>query len=128
LPWKTEDHHQYEKHSARLQNEAADDAQVGSLRVLWMHIRGDPNEQRKSQIGTCNDHNHPKDRPKNTHEGNTLPDYCRGRDDHCWSSPAQIRTCAFTHTALIKDGWRQSACRDKDAEHEGAESTGSAVG
>ena len=56
------------------------------------------------------------------------PDSCRGRDDHCWSPPAQIRTCAFTHTALTEDEWRRSACRDKDAEHEGAESTGSAVG
>ena len=53
---------------------------------------------------------------------------CRGRDDHCWSPPAQIRTCAFTHTALTEDEWRRSACQDKDAEHEGAESTGSTVG
>jgi len=38
--------------------------------------------------------------------------------------PAQIRTCAFTHTALTEDGWRQSACRNKDAEHGVVESTG----
>ncbi len=31
-------------------------------------------------------------------------DYCRGRDDHHWSPPAQIRTSAFTHTALTVDG------------------------
>jgi hypothetical protein len=31
---------------------------------------------------------------------------------------------AFTHTALTEDEWRRSACRDKDAEHVGAESTG----
>jgi hypothetical protein len=29
---------------------------------------------------------------------------CRGRDDHHWSPPAQIRTSAFTHTALTVDG------------------------
>jgi hypothetical protein len=52
---------------------------------------------------------------------------CRGRDDHCWSPPAQIRTCAFTHTALTEDEWRRSVCRDKDAEHEVAESTGPAA-
>jgi hypothetical protein len=27
---------------------------------------------------------------------------CRGRDDHHWSPPAQIRTCAFTHTASMR--------------------------
>src|SRR6185437_15711638 len=53
---------------------------------------------------------------------------CRGRDDHCWSPPAQIRTCAFTHTALTEDEWRRSACQDKDVERGGAESTGSTVG
>ena len=39
---------------------------------------------------------------------------CRGRDDHHWSPPAQIRTSAFTHTALTVDGWRQSVHPDKD--------------
>src|ERR1700691_5478924 len=29
---------------------------------------------------------------------------CRGRDDPHWSPPAQIRTSAFTHTALTVDG------------------------
>jgi len=29
---------------------------------------------------------------------------CRGRDDHRWSPPAQIRTSALTHTALTVDG------------------------
>jgi hypothetical protein len=53
---------------------------------------------------------------------------CRGRDDHHWPPPAQIRTCAFTHTALTEDEWRQSACRDRDAEHGVAESTDPAVG
>ena len=53
---------------------------------------------------------------------------CRGRDDHRWPPPAQIRTCAFTHTAPTEDEWRRSAYRDKDAEHEVAESTGAAVG
>ena len=56
------------------------------------------------------------------------PSNCRGRDDHCWSPPAQIRTCAFTHTALTEDEWSRSACQDRDAEREGAESTGSTVG
>jgi len=55
-------------------------------------------------------------------------DHCRGRDDHRWPPPAQIRTCAFTHTALTEDEWRRSACPDKDAEHVGAESTGGTVG
>jgi len=52
----------------------------------------------------------------------------RGRDDHRWPPPAQIRTCAFTHTALTEDGWRRSAYQDKDAEHEVVESTGPAMG
>ena len=51
-----------------------------------------------------------------------------GRDDHHWPPPAQIRTCAFTHTALTEDGWRQSAYQDTDAEHEVVESTGPAMG
>ena len=34
---------------------------------------------------------------------------CRGRDDHCWSPPAQIRTGASTHTAPASGDWRQSA-------------------
>jgi len=34
---------------------------------------------------------------------------CRGRDDHCWLPPAQIRTSASTHTAPASDDWRQSA-------------------
>src|SRR5215469_13571415 len=33
----------------------------------------------------------------------------RGRDDHHWSPPAQIRTGAFTHTALTVDEWRRNA-------------------
>jgi hypothetical protein len=53
---------------------------------------------------------------------------CRGRDDHRWPPPAQIRTCAFTHTALTEDEWRRSACRDMDAERGVRESTGPAVG
>ena len=40
---------------------------------------------------------------------------CRGRDDHRWSPPAQIRTCAFTHKALTKDEWLQCRHQDKDA-------------
>ena len=32
----------------------------------------------------------------------------RGRDDRYGSPPAQIRTSAFTHTALLKDRWRGS--------------------
>ena len=32
----------------------------------------------------------------------------RGRDDPHGSPPAQIRTSASTHTALLKDGWRRS--------------------
>src|SRR5215467_3538379 len=35
--------------------------------------------------------------------------YCRGRDDHHWSPPAQIRTGAFTHTALTVEEWRRNA-------------------
>src|ERR1019366_10665565 len=31
---------------------------------------------------------------------------CRGRDDPHGSPPAQIRTSASTHTALLKDEWR----------------------
>src|SRR5262252_5341818 len=42
-------------------------------------------------------------------------DCCRGRDDYRWSPPAQIRTCAFTHTALTKDEWLQCRHQDKDA-------------
>ena len=52
----------------------------------------------------------------------------RGRDDHRWPPPAQIRTCAFTHTALTEDEWRRSAYRDKDAEHGVVESTDLAAG
>src|SRR6266852_9857406 len=48
---------------------------------------------------------------------------CRGRDDHCGSPPAQIRTSASTHTALTKDGWRRSVHRDKGAELGVEEST-----
>jgi hypothetical protein len=33
----------------------------------------------------------------------------------CKAQPGQIRTCASTHTALMKDGWRKSVHRDKDA-------------
>src|SRR5262245_11071711 len=50
---------------------------------------------------------------------------CRGRDADCSTPPAQIRTSAFTHTALTLDAWRQSAHRDKDAEHGVGESIGS---
>src|SRR5215470_842273 len=34
---------------------------------------------------------------------------CRGRDDHHWSPPAQIRTGAFTQTALTVEEWRRNA-------------------
>src|SRR5262249_25144517 len=33
---------------------------------------------------------------------------CRGRDADRSTPPAQIRTCALTHTALTKDAWRQN--------------------
>jgi hypothetical protein len=33
----------------------------------------------------------------------------------CKAQPGQIRTCASTHTALMKDGWRKSVLQDKDA-------------
>src|SRR5215472_12168333 len=59
---------------------------------------------------------------------NPFPANGRGRDDHRWPPPAQIRTCAFTHTALTEDGWRRSAYRDKDAEHGVVESTDPAAG
>jgi hypothetical protein len=52
----------------------------------------------------------------------------RCRDDNHWPPPAQIRTCISMHTALAEDGWRRNACRDKDAKHEVAESTGPSVG
>ena len=59
--------------------------------------------------------------------GATRPN-CRGRDDHCGSPPAQIRTSASTHTALTKDGRRKSVHRDRGAEHAVEESTGSRLG
>ena len=37
--------------------------------------------------------------------------------------PAQIRTSAFTHTALTGDGWRQSGRQDRDVECGVEEST-----
>ena len=43
----------------------------------------------------------------------------RGRDGHCWPPPAEIRTSAFTHTALMKDEWRRSVHRGRDAGLEG---------
>src|ERR1019366_5891837 len=43
------------------------------------------------------------------------PPLGRSRDDHRWSPPAQIRTSAFTHTALMKDDWRRSEIEDKGA-------------
>jgi len=49
----------------------------------------------------------------------------RGRDADCSTPPAQIRTSAFTHTALTLDAWRRNAHRDKDAEHGVEESIGS---
>ena len=49
----------------------------------------------------------------------------RGRDTDFSAPPAQIRTSAFTHTALTLDAWRQSAHRDKDVEHGVGESIGS---
>ena len=52
---------------------------------------------------------------------------CRGRDDHRCPPPAQICTCAFTHTALTEDEWRRSAYRDRDAERGVEEPTGPAV-
>jgi hypothetical protein len=39
------------------------------------------------------------------------------------AQPGQIRTCASTHTALMKDGWRKSGRRDKGAERGVAVST-----
>jgi len=44
------------------------------------------------------------------------PAPCRGRDGDCSPPPAQIRTCALTHTALTSGVWRQlsgsaRACR-----------------
>jgi hypothetical protein len=50
--------------------------------------------------------------------------HCRGRDDHRWSPPAQIRTGAFTHTALTLDIWRQSEPEGKDARFGEKESIG----
>jgi hypothetical protein len=32
------------------------------------------------------------------------------------AQPGQIRTCASTHTALMKDGWRRSGHQDMGAE------------
>jgi len=49
---------------------------------------------------------------------------CRGRDADHSTPPAQIRTSAFTHTALTVDAWRQSAHRDKGAERGVWESSG----
>ena len=43
-------------------------------------------------------------------------DYCRGRDDPYGSPPAQIRTGASTHAALMKNEWRKSGRRGKGAE------------
>jgi len=40
-----------------------------------------------------------------------FPGSCRGRDDPHGSPPAQIRMCASTHTALLKDEWRGSEPR-----------------
>src|SRR5664280_1034450 len=51
------------------------------------------------------------------------PPLGRSRDDHRWSPPAQIRTSAFTHTALMKDDWRRSEIEDKGAGLSGAVST-----
>src|ERR1017187_1437891 len=51
------------------------------------------------------------------------PPLGRSRDDHRWSPPAQIRTSAFTHTALMKDEWRRSEIEDKGAGLSGAVST-----
>ena len=41
--------------------------------------------------------------------------HTRGRDDHRWPPPAQIRTSGLTHTSLTLDGGRRSAAGDKDA-------------
>src|SRR5207342_201502 len=53
---------------------------------------------------------------------NHTPGFGRGRsrDDHRWSPPAQIRTSASTHTALMKDGWRRSELEDMGAGLSGA--------
>jgi len=48
--------------------------------------------------------------------GRFLGGNCRGRDDHLLIAPAQIRTSAFTHTALTMEEWRQSERQDGDAE------------
>src|SRR4051794_19205880 len=53
---------------------------------------------------------------------------CRGRDEHHCSPPAQIRTCASTHTALTEKEWRRSPPPDKDEECGGGEATGSGAG
>src|SRR3989442_12092923 len=48
----------------------------------------------------------------------------RGRDDLRRPPPAQIRTCALTHTAPTSDDSRRSVASDKDAGHEVPESIG----
>ena len=48
--------------------------------------------------------------------GRSLGANCRDRYDHLLIAPAQIRTSAFTHAALIMDEWRQSERQDRDAE------------
>ena len=52
----------------------------------------------------------------------------RGRDAGRPAPPAQIRTCALTHTAPTSDGWRQSAARDRGVERAGTASSGPASG
>ena len=56
------------------------------------------------------------------------PPLCRGGTTIAGRPPAQIRTGAFTHTALTPDGWRRSARRDKDAAHGVEEPTGTREG
>jgi hypothetical protein len=42
----------------------------------------------------------------------------------CKAQPGQTRTCASTHTVLMKDEWRKSVLRDEDAGRGVMESTG----
>jgi len=54
--------------------------------------------------------------------------FCRGRDDHHGSPPAQISTSASTHTALTKDELGRSVHLGRGAERGVEESTGSRLG
>jgi hypothetical protein len=45
------------------------------------------------------------------HQPSVFHSDCRGRDGHYWPPPAQIRTCASTHTALIVNPNGTASCR-----------------